>query len=93
VSQETYLCSASHDFEDPSMPLIFSPITIGAESWVAAGCFIGPGTTVGEGAVVGAYSVVTKDVPPWTVVAGNPARVLRERKLKSKKGEGSRDPQ
>jgi len=75
------------------MPLIFSAITIGAQSWVAAGCFIGPGTTIGEGAVVGAYSVVTKDVPPWTIVAGNPARVLRERKLKSRKGAGSRDSQ
>jgi putative colanic acid biosynthesis acetyltransferase WcaF len=91
VSQETYLCSASHDFEDPTMPLTYSPITISAQSWVAAGCFIGPGITIGEGAVVGAYSVVTKDVPPWTVVAGNPARVLRARQLKSKTDPGARD--
>jgi putative colanic acid biosynthesis acetyltransferase WcaF len=93
VSQETYLCSASHDFEDPSMPLIFAPITIGAQSWVAAGCFIGPGITVGEGAVVGAHSVVTKDVPAWTVVAGNPARVIKPRLLKSKADPGAQSPQ
>jgi putative colanic acid biosynthesis acetyltransferase WcaF len=74
------------------MPLIFSPITIGAQSWVAAGCFIGPGITVGEGAVVGAHSVVTKDVPAWTVVAGNPARVIKPRLLKSKPDAGARDP-
>jgi putative colanic acid biosynthesis acetyltransferase WcaF len=84
VSQETYLCSATHDFEDPTMPLIYHPITVGAQAWVAAGCFIGPGITIGEGAVVGAYSVVTKDVSPWTVVAGNPARVIKPRRLKPK---------
>lgn len=84
VSQGTYLCSASHDFEDRTMPLIYYPITIAAQAWVSANCFIGPGTTVGEGAVVGACSVVVKDVPPWTVVAGNPARVIRPRRLRPK---------
>ncbi|MGA2189760.1 MAG: putative colanic acid biosynthesis acetyltransferase [Steroidobacteraceae bacterium] len=86
ISQETFLCSASHDFEDPSMPLTYAPISIGAQAWVAAGCFIGPGITVGEGAVVGARSVVTKDVPDWTVVAGNPARFIKPRRLRTKAG-------
>jgi putative colanic acid biosynthesis acetyltransferase WcaF len=84
VSQGTYLCSASHDFEDPTMPLIYHPITIGAQAWVAANCFVGPGVSIGEGAVVGACSVVTNDVPAWTVVAGNPARVIKPRQLRSK---------
>jgi putative colanic acid biosynthesis acetyltransferase WcaF len=83
VSQYTYLCSASHDYEDPTMPLVCLPIVIGAQAWVAAGCFIGPGVRVGEGAVIGACSVVMKDVPPWTVAAGNPARVLKARRLRS----------
>ncbi len=82
VSQDTYLCSASHDFEHPNMPLIYRPINIGAQSWIAAGCFVGPGVDIGEGAVVGARSVVVKDVPSWTVVAGNPARVIKPRRLK-----------
>lgn len=84
VSQYSYLCSATHDHEDPTMPLQYRPISIGSQAWVAAGCFIGPGVTVGEGAVVGARSVVVRDVPPWTVVAGNPARILKVRRLKSK---------
>jgi maltose O-acetyltransferase len=53
------------------------PITVGAEAWIGAGAILMPGVTVGEGAVVGAASVVTRDVAPRTVVAGNPARVLR----------------
>lgn len=74
VSQYSYICSASHDFRDPSMPLVSAPIVIGAQAWVAADAFIGPGVTVGEGAVVGARSTVMADVAPWTVVAGSPAK-------------------
>ena len=75
VSQYSYLCSASHDYHDPTMPLVIAPIVIAAEAWVAAAAFIGPGVAIGEGAVVGARSTVTQDVAPWTVVAGSPAIV------------------
>ena len=60
-------------------PLTFAPITIGEQAWVAARAFIAPGVTIGEGAVVGATASVFKDVPPWTIVGGNPARFLRDR--------------
>ena len=73
VSQYSYLCAASHDHRDPSMPLIVAPIVIESYAWVAADVFIGPGVMVGEGAVVGARSTVIHDVAPWTVVAGSPA--------------------
>jgi acetyltransferase-like isoleucine patch superfamily enzyme len=55
-----------------------SPVTLGDHSWIGFGCSIMKGVTIGEGAIVGAGSVVTKDVPPWTIVAGNPARFIRE---------------
>ncbi|HEX4240893.1 MAG TPA: putative colanic acid biosynthesis acetyltransferase [Steroidobacteraceae bacterium] len=74
VSQYAYLCSASHDYREPGMPLVIAPIVIGPDAWVAAGAFIGPGIAVGAGAVVGARSTVTRDVDPWSVVAGSPAR-------------------
>lgn len=79
VSQHSFLCTASHDVDSPDMALTTSPISIGDHAWVAAAAFVGPGVVVGEGAVVGARSSVFKDVPPWTVVAGSPARVLRQR--------------
>ena len=81
VSQYAHLCSASHDYRDPSFPLIVGPIAIGSLAWVAADAFVGPGVTVGDGAVVGARSVVFKDVPPWAVVTGNPAKLIKYRFL------------
>ena len=50
--------------------------------WIATGAYVLPGVTIGEGSVVGAGSVVTKDVEPWTVVAGNPAKFIKKRELK-----------
>ena len=81
VSQGAFLCCASHDISSPIMELIYKPIVIGPQAWVAARAFIGPGVTVGEGAVVGACSVVTKDVDHWTVVAGNPAKFIKNRAI------------
>jgi putative colanic acid biosynthesis acetyltransferase WcaF len=82
VSQRAYLCSSSHDYTRTDFPLYSLPITIGAQAWVAAGAFIAPGITIGEGSVVGAYSVAVKDIPEWTVAAGNPCRPLKPRVLR-----------
>lgn len=79
VSQYSYICAASHDYRDPAMPLVVAPITIGSDVWLAADVFVGPGVAIGEGAVVGARSTVLRDIAPWTVVAGSPARQLGTR--------------
>lgn len=54
------------------------PIRIGRNAWIGFECCVLPGVCVGDGSIVGARSVVTEDVPPYTVVAGNPARVIRQ---------------
>lgn len=54
------------------------PVTIGDNVWIGGNSIIMPGVTVGCNSVIGAGSVVTKDVPDWTIVAGNPARVIRK---------------
>lgn len=81
VSQYSYLCAATHDFEDVRHPLVPAPIEIGRRCWLAADVFVGPGVTVGDGTVVGARSGVFEDLPGWSVAAGTPARVLRARRL------------
>jgi putative colanic acid biosynthesis acetyltransferase WcaF len=79
ISQYSFLCAASHDPDSSDMTLTTGPIIIGDHAWVAADVFIAPGVTVGEGAVIGARSSVFKDVPSWTIVTGNPARIARKR--------------
>ena len=82
VSQSVRLCTAGHDISSKIMELTYMPITIGANAWVAGWSIILPGVTVGEGAVVAAGTVVTKDVEPWIVVGGNPAKCIKKRALK-----------
>jgi acetyltransferase-like isoleucine patch superfamily enzyme len=76
----TYLGEAMARGEKPVFGFMTSeadPVTIGDGVHIGVGVVISPGVTIGDGAVVGANSVVTADVPPYTVVAGSPARVLR----------------
>ena len=81
ISQDVYLCTATHDYTSPTFTLKISPIVIGNDCWVAAKATVLPGIAIGEGVVVGACSVVTKDVPSWTIIAGNPARTIGKREL------------
>lgn len=76
VAQEAYLCTGTHDFEEPSLPLVTAAIVIGENSFIGARAVILAGVTVGAHSIVGACSVVTKDVPEKITVAGNPARLI-----------------
>jgi putative colanic acid biosynthesis acetyltransferase WcaF len=80
VSQGAHLCTGTHDIDNPYFQLTTKPITVEARAWVAAEAFVGPGVTVGEGAVLGARGVAFRDLEPWSVYAGNPARMIRKRK-------------
>lgn len=79
VAQQTYLCGGSHDLSSRAMQLTVAPIEVGADAFIGARVFVMPGVVVGEGAVVAAASVVVDDVEPWSIVAGNPAKVVGER--------------
>jgi putative colanic acid biosynthesis acetyltransferase WcaF len=83
VSQDVYFCGGTHDYTRPHYPLQRLAIRVEDDVWIGAGAFICPGARIGQGAVVGARAVVAKDVPPWKVVAGNPARVIKYRLLTS----------
>lgn len=82
VSQRAYLCTASHNISSPHHEQTQQPIIIADRAWIAAEAFVGPGVTIGEGAVVGARAAVFKDVEPWSVVGGNPAKFIKKRIIK-----------
>jgi len=79
VAQEVYLCTGTHDFNDPHLSLVTAKITVGDNAFVGARAFVLPGVHIGDGVIVGACSLVTRSVKPWSVVAGSPARFLRSR--------------
>ncbi|MCM1163354.1 MAG: putative colanic acid biosynthesis acetyltransferase [Muribaculaceae bacterium] len=81
VSQGSKLYTATHDTSSLMLPLVTRPIVLENHVWVAADVFVGPGVTLGEGSVAGARSAVFRDVEPWTIVGGNPARVIKKRIL------------
>jgi putative colanic acid biosynthesis acetyltransferase WcaF len=80
LSQEAYLCGATHDYDDPAFPLIAYAMDIGPYAWVCARASVAPGVNVGEGAVLGLGSVATRSLDAWTVYAGVPAVKVKERR-------------
>ncbi|SCW52157.1 putative colanic acid biosynthesis acetyltransferase WcaF [Paenibacillus tianmuensis] len=79
VSQHSYLCTGSHQMDDPYFGLVTKPIRVKDGAWIASGAFVYPGVTVHEMGVVGARSTVTKDVGANEVHIGAPARFMKNR--------------
>jgi maltose O-acetyltransferase len=83
VSAGVWLVTGTHDMNDPGFPATFHPIEIGDYAWIGSRATILAGTHVGEGAVVMAGAVVARDVAPYTVVGGVPARPVSTRTLRN----------
>lgn len=82
VSQYAYLCTAGHstgEILNAESGLIISPISIGKNAWIGTRSFINMGVQIGEAAIVGATASVYKDVEPYTIVGGNPAKLIKNR--------------
>lgn len=86
ISQYSYLCTAGHDItilNNSRNGLIIAPIVIEDKVWIGAKSYIGMGVKIGIGSVVGATASVYKDVNPWVVVGGNPAKEIKKRILRN----------
>ncbi|UJS17897.1 MAG: acyltransferase [Candidatus Jettenia sp.] len=79
ISGFSFFISQYHEVDDPEYKTVFSPIIIENDVWVATNATVLQGVTIGRGAVIAAGAVVTKDVPPFKVVGGNPAKIIRDR--------------
>ena len=79
IGHNVTLATLNHDFNPQTRQYIYpKPINIGNNVWIGSDSTILPGITIGDGAIVGAGSVVTKNVEPNTVVAGNPAKIIKK---------------
>jgi len=79
VSQQAYICGATHDYNHPEFPMISYSMRLGAYSWICARACVSPGVRVGAGAVLGLGSVAADDLEPWTVYSGVPAVKVKMR--------------
>lgn len=79
IAYDAIIWSLNHDYNDIHFCGKGAPVEIGAYAWVCSRSMILPGITIGEGAVVASGAIVTKDVEPWSVVAGIPAKVIGHR--------------
>ena len=86
MGPECIIYTQNHKMDDLTRPMQQSgfgavlPVTIGNDVWIGSRVTILPGVTIGDGCVIGAGAVVAKDIPPYSVAVGNPARVVKDRR-------------
>jgi putative colanic acid biosynthesis acetyltransferase WcaF len=81
ISQQAFVCGATHDYNSPEFPMISYPMRLGTYSWICARASVAPGVNVGAGAVLGLGSVASGDLEPWTVYSGIPAVRVKSRAM------------
>lgn len=88
IAPRCFLETMSHSYQDPDTPIRLQgrhtgDIRLGRDVWLGYGVVVLPSCTIGDGAIVGAYGLVTKDIEPFTISVGNPARVIGRRRPRS----------
>lgn len=84
IANGCFIGDAAHRFDDPETPVPLQgftskgPVSIGENVWIGVNCVVTSGVTIGDRCVIGANSVVTEDIPPHSIAAGSPARVIRQ---------------
>lgn len=86
MGPDVHIYARSHAFSRTDIPMIEQgnqndkPVSIGNDVWIAARVIILPGVSIGNGVILAAGAVITKNVPDYAIVAGNPAKIIRYRK-------------
>jgi putative colanic acid biosynthesis acetyltransferase WcaF len=80
VAQDAQLVTGTHDIDAKTFQIQAEPIRLASHVWIAASAFVGPGVTANEGSVLGACAVTFRDLEPWTVYVGNPAKAVKQRR-------------
>jgi putative colanic acid biosynthesis acetyltransferase WcaF len=83
ISQGSFICTGSHDYRKKGNPLITKAIIIKDNVWIAAECFIHPGSIINSGAIIGARSVVSNEIPSWSVCVGFPCKFIKKRETEN----------
>ncbi len=81
ISHKAQLCSGTHDYKNPNLPLLKKTTIIRDYVWICTDAFIGPGCLIGEGSIIGAKAVVVKNIGNWGIYVGNPAKFLKKREM------------